>query len=350
MNKQLIQWACIVLSLIFIPDVLSNEGVNNQKNNVINAKVIERKKIKYPLNAAKNGQEGWVIINFVINEEGRVIDPFIQESSGIREFEKESLKSIKKWQYKPATRNGQPIEQSNLTVKFDFNINGVIGVSGKFHRRYTSLIKAIKKNDLTKAKGKLDKLYNNKFWNYTESSFYWLADATYAKAIKDARRELISIKKALAVENVQINQTSISYLLFRQFILNLNNTNFAEAVHSFEQLKEKSNDQKLITQLQPHFDRVISLIEGNEPLVRFASLNSKGQLFHDLSRSNFSVAVDKGNLLSIEIRCDNKRSIYDYKPDRVWKIPEQWGECKTIFSGDKGTDIDIIELRTIDIN
>ncbi|NCT48373.1 MAG: TonB family protein, partial [Paraglaciecola sp.] len=62
---------------------------------IINAKPIERTPPKYPVDAARKSQEGWTRLSFVIDKEGNVVDPIIQDSSGVKSIDKEALKAIK---------------------------------------------------------------------------------------------------------------------------------------------------------------------------------------------------------------------------------------------------------------
>ena len=86
---------------------------------VIKAQPIERTPPKYPINAARLKQEGWVQVSFVIGDDGKVLDPIVTDSSGISSLEKAALKSVSKWQYSPATRDGEAIEQCQTQVKLE---------------------------------------------------------------------------------------------------------------------------------------------------------------------------------------------------------------------------------------
>lgn len=314
-----------------------------EDNRVIKAKPLVRKSPKYPTKASLKMQEGWVIINFIIDKHGTVVDPFIERSSGIKDFERSALRAVKKWTYIPATQNGQPIEQYQRTVKLDFRIREGAGVSNKFFKSYSSLIESIDSNELDTAKKKLKKLYNKKLWNYTESSYYWLADAIYSEAIKDDKRELNSINNALATKSEQLQDTNISYLLARQFILNYRYKRLSNALKSLNVLKSRAGNEELVAQLQPYAETIQFLIKGNKPLIRTILLESERRAVHQLIRNDFSVVVNKGSLSEIEVRCDNKRSKYGYKKENIWKIPKSWGKCDVVFFGKKYSSIDIVE-------
>ena len=65
----------------------------------------------------KNGQEGWVQLSFVIDQQGNVLDPIVEDSSGVKSLEKAVRIAIKNWKFDPAKRNGAAIEQCQMTVQ-----------------------------------------------------------------------------------------------------------------------------------------------------------------------------------------------------------------------------------------
>jgi TonB family protein len=71
---------------------------------------IHRLNPRYPQPEADAGVEGWVVVSYVVKPDGTVGETIIEDSSGRKTFEKETLKSMKDWRYEPATMNGEPIE------------------------------------------------------------------------------------------------------------------------------------------------------------------------------------------------------------------------------------------------
>lgn len=64
---------------------------------------------EYPPEAAEIGLEGYVIVEFTVNEEGSVEDPFIVESSSPI-FEQAALDAARKFKYQPRLVNGVPVK------------------------------------------------------------------------------------------------------------------------------------------------------------------------------------------------------------------------------------------------
>jgi TonB family protein len=73
----------------------------------------------YPEMARHLHEEGFVVIKFVIVEDGTVIEPIIVRSSGFADLDNAALEAVKTWRYKPAMKDGKPIAvRSEANVRF----------------------------------------------------------------------------------------------------------------------------------------------------------------------------------------------------------------------------------------
>ena len=79
---------------------------------------------KYPIQAARDGKEGWVKLSFSINEIGGVEDVTVIEAEPKRIFDKEAKRALRKWKYKPKVVDGKPLRQTGLSVQLDFKMDG----------------------------------------------------------------------------------------------------------------------------------------------------------------------------------------------------------------------------------
>jgi protein TonB len=79
---------------------------------------------KYPIQAARDGKEGWVTLSFTINEIGGVEDVEVVEAEPKRIFDKEARRALRKWKYKPKVVDGKAMRQPGLTVRLDFKMDG----------------------------------------------------------------------------------------------------------------------------------------------------------------------------------------------------------------------------------
>jgi protein TonB len=75
----------------------------------------------YPAELRKAKIEGTVTLIFVLNEEGRVEEPRVENSSR-PEFEKPALDAIRKWRFRPGEKDGQPV-RTYIRVPMRFRVS-----------------------------------------------------------------------------------------------------------------------------------------------------------------------------------------------------------------------------------
>jgi protein TonB len=79
---------------------------------------------RYPIQAARDGKEGWVTLSFTINKIGGVEDVDVIEAEPRRVFDREAKRALRKWKYKPKVVDGKAMRQLGLTVRLDFKMDG----------------------------------------------------------------------------------------------------------------------------------------------------------------------------------------------------------------------------------
>jgi protein TonB len=78
----------------------------------------------YPRDAAMKGIEGWVKVEFTITEIGTVKDPRVIDSEPPRIFNREALRAILKWKFKPRVVDGVAVERpATQIIGFDLEQN-----------------------------------------------------------------------------------------------------------------------------------------------------------------------------------------------------------------------------------
>lgn len=75
----------------------------------------------YPRRAEIQGLEGWVVLEFTVNETGATQDIRVLESSN-RMFEKAAVRSVEKYKYRPRVVNGRPVKVTGIKHKVTFEI------------------------------------------------------------------------------------------------------------------------------------------------------------------------------------------------------------------------------------
>lgn len=76
----------------------------------------------YPVIALQKGIEGWVKLRFDVDALGMAENIKIVTASHKKIFDKEALKALKKWRFKPGKENGKAVGLDNQTVTMEFNL------------------------------------------------------------------------------------------------------------------------------------------------------------------------------------------------------------------------------------
>ena len=82
------------------------------------ALAIKRVPPQYPESARAQGTQGTVLLDTIIDTDGRVIEA--KYVSGPKELVKASVDAVKQWRFKPTLVNGDPVQ---VECMFEFNFN-----------------------------------------------------------------------------------------------------------------------------------------------------------------------------------------------------------------------------------
>jgi protein TonB len=72
----------------------------------------------YPFELRQKKIEGTVYVQFIVDQDGRVVEPRIEKSTHSA-FDKPALDAVRQWRFEPAVRDGRPV-QAHLRVPIRF--------------------------------------------------------------------------------------------------------------------------------------------------------------------------------------------------------------------------------------
>lgn len=102
------------------PPVLGNVGMDRGAEGDVVPLV--RINPQYPRDAAMNQIEGYVTVEFTITETGSVRDPRVIDSKPPRIFDREAIRAILRWKFKPRVVGGEAIaRQATQTIEFNLD-------------------------------------------------------------------------------------------------------------------------------------------------------------------------------------------------------------------------------------
>jgi protein TonB len=83
---------------------------------------LKREFPSYPKGAQKRGIEGWVLLEFTVDDKGAVVAPYVVEAVPPGVFDAIALEAITKWKYEPAKDGGKAVAAPGMRVKLNFQL------------------------------------------------------------------------------------------------------------------------------------------------------------------------------------------------------------------------------------
>ncbi len=332
------------------------QTVIESSQKTIRANQTDRTAPNYPPLEARNGREAWVHVTYCIDEAGVIQNVSVLDSVGNKAFDKAAIDAVEQWQYEPAVLDGKPIWQSRNEVYVSFSIETVHSrrASRKFVRRFHAIGDHIEAQRLAEADSLFRKVYEDFDLSLYELAKLWAQRVRYEGLIGDMYRLDMALHRATASHGEWIDNKSYIQLLDLLVKVELNLGKYHEAVHSFEDLVDASDDEnEQVAALRPTIEQVLTLINGENILEINAEIRTKEDCnncddsWHFTPvRNEFSLTNVVGTVTSIDMRCDHKRYEALASDNVEWHIPESWGTCAVQIYGEPGTTFNVLMLPT----
>jgi protein TonB len=78
----------------------------------------------YPSSARRMGEQGQVRLDVHVGADGMVIDVQLRESSGSAALDRSAMEAVRKWRFRPATVDGQPVAEWYRNWEWIFRLEG----------------------------------------------------------------------------------------------------------------------------------------------------------------------------------------------------------------------------------
>ncbi|MDL3986746.1 energy transducer TonB [Shewanella xiamenensis] len=107
----------------FTPEMPIQTTFFNQSTITAEALPVVQESPRYPIEAAQNGKEGYVVVGFDITADGTVSNVRVLDANPKRVFDKAALSAVQNWKYKPKFDAGKAVPQLNQQVQLDFKLD-----------------------------------------------------------------------------------------------------------------------------------------------------------------------------------------------------------------------------------
>lgn len=340
--------ACLYLIAFALvaPAALAGDGPQLRSS----AKPVDRSPPRYPAHELRRNTQGWVLLNYVVTDDGRVIDPVIEESSGSPAFERAAIQTVEDWRYEPALLNGEPVQQCKTRVRIAFAIRGSQDkVSRPFYTRYRAIEETLDDGEIEKADSQLESAFKSEGLTLAEMSWLWALRARIAGLQGDSKKQLSALRRATAGSADWTPEHLRAGLLTTRTALELETGDFSAAMQSYEELK--SIESADTSALDPFIDQIDSLVAGDELFFAEARIGDnancetcESQWQYRPLRRAIEIADVDGELGDLELRCEWQRFVDTAREGVTWNIPESWGDCSLVVHGKTGSTFKLFEI------
>jgi TonB family protein len=312
---------------------------------LVDAVPLDRAPPQFPSGALQMGREGWVLVSYLVGEDGAVHDAMIEDSTGDRGFERAALNAIEGWRYEPATLNGTPVMQGETEVWIVFRLQGATGASQRFITAYQEAAQQLAANDLDAAAETLTEIDASIKANLYEDALYWWLRSIHLEAGTPESREDIktSVRRAIGYEEHFLPPELLVTAIRRLYVMQFQDGELADAMETFEILetteaaKTATSYAAVSQEIGGHVREIRALIAGSDVLASRAEIESNGYWFQRVLRRAFSVEDIDGELENLDLRCERRAAKYDsVTGGEVVAVPDGWDKCSVYVKGDPG--------------
>jgi TonB family protein len=317
-----------------------------------NARPLYRNPPDYPRRAIQRRQEGWVDVSFVVERDGSVSDPVVESSSGVTELEQAALDAVLTWQYRPATRNGQPVQQCEVRSRLTFSIETgrPSRASSKFRRRHRAIEKLVDRHELVPALAATRDLLATTALNQYETARAWALYAIIEQKMGAAPPQRLDALRRATASSHMIGGPMHRSLLENLLDVELQLRHYHRAIEVAGRLRgevpEEARREELagiIAELFAFRDSDSYLAVSGQIETMAVSPDHVPFWTHQPLRRQFGIEDVNGRISGIDVRCQWHRALLTHDPQLAVRLADDWGDCDVYIYGEPGTTFTLVE-------
>ncbi len=303
----------------------------------------------FPQSELYKGNSGMVEVNMMIDKKGKVFKPIVVRSTS-KKYEVSAINAVKKYIYQPASYNGIATpSQTSMVIRFLWD-RETEGVSRFFASKYKKLSKEFDKAepDLKKVDELFELLGSSKGMTQYALARYSLASLRRAMLASDLQEQIEATRKLLLFDgNVSEGGRMLDAQTFKTvrhslFFLLVQTQRYADALDLYSTIKK--SDKSAASKLTDTVKKIRALIESDKPSAINVSLGKRGYKLEQLFKSSVVLGNIKGEVSSLNFRCDRHYAEMAFQAGAEYRIPSSWGGCMIEIIGTHETSLDLIQL------
>lgn len=303
-----------------------------------------REEAHFPMSMRRKARDGWVMLSFVVDKEGKVSEPVVIDSSGERAYEKSAMDAIVDWKFKPGRLDGKAMEVSNLTKRLSFTVTGDSrGVRRSFLTSYNEFIQLMQKGEFDAARDALEDMGDNGRKNMYEDAYFWVAKELYAGATGDNDSRLKYLRRAIGYHDQFLSDQLNIVTLVKLFFAEIEAGYYHRALWVADRVKrsEGGDQQRAVYE----YEESVREWLHSKPVINTAGeIDGRGTWYVQVARPQLALTIDSGQVESAELRCERWRTQLPLNGEKNWDTQPDWGPCLLLLQGKPGSRV-MLEQR-----
>lgn len=229
-------------------------------------------------------------------------------------------------------------------VMTDVEKRKLIAARKDFVKVFTQAQEYIIANKLEKAKDPVDKLHKFPNQNKYEEARVNLIDYWYQGKLGNKEEENEAAAKLMKIGAGNVDGDAFTEAGIRLLKRQYNSKDLGGAIDTLTALRAEPASVLELSAIAPAVQKLDDISASNQDIVQQIKADEKGIWHTKLLRRTFFMSKIKGEISSIDLNCDNKKTTIAYKVDSVMSAPEAWGSCVITVNATPETTFDFSQL------
>ncbi len=308
-------------------------------------------------------REALVRVRFRVHADGHVSEVELLDG-GFHEkrFVDEVFRAMKTAKFKPAMRNGVPLDDYCATQPIVFALGAEAkGITPVFRRELSKVEKLVRSGDNAGAHFHAEWMLSEKaklLYEYAalqaQLAFTHASVGNVHRAIAAAHagsERKSPTQREFSLEELAPPNSASYYMLPQEVVTNLLEMRFKLAASKGMLLESILAYQELAGLVKiPGEDpraraavAIVNALKGDKPLVAQLRVDESRFVSHELFRRTFSIAPRTGAIEKVHLSCAGRNRVLAYQPGVEWTIPAKWEKCAAVVQAEPGTEFDFVE-------
>lgn len=356
MLRTLLTWTLGLGIMSTAAEIGAGEQTTRSIPGFVRAELLERPgPPDYPRRELLKGREGWVRVSFIVDVDGRPSDVVVEDSNGLRSFERAALAWVDGLRYRPATLDGDPVPQATNGYRIHFDLEGAgDGVSRRVMSAYRRGSQALRDGDLDEARIQLARATERKGLNLYEEAWLSILRGMLCDETGDLECKLEAFNAALTLGADALERDVLATVASTKFAAELLSGRLRHARGTLARIRELDLPVDSPEKLAAALAEAESVFASDTPVRLIGTLTRRsasadpgeGLWIYSPTRRKPALMEVDGALEAVEFRCDVRQTrIEAPQAGRAWRVPESWGDCELYFIGAAGTRLVVEEMH-----